>query len=174
MLDAFGGTAVGAVFLAEDRPVAAHVFGRRDLFAAALPDLLHGLGLEAGAPAPQRSTVDPRARALAWLREAARTGTGWSESHGAGFETTLVAARVLTLGHAVLDEQRTLVHAAFYVATGAPAAAQVVGPVGDTDENGRGARVRPTVAEERRRGRAPEAGKPGDRAPQKIEDVRDP
>jgi hypothetical protein len=167
-LDAYAGTAVGAVFLVEDRPVAAHVFGRHDLFVAALPDLVPGVAA-AARERPRRTGVDARAVALAWLRAAARNGTGWSESCGEGSETTVIDPRQRTAGHAVTDERGTLVHAAFHVAAAWPGSAPLVRrdpvPPVDPDETSRGASVRPTAAEQRRREREPE---PGGKAPDGV------
>jgi len=163
----FGGTAVGAVFLVNGRPVAAHVFARHDLFVDALPDLLLGLALavrdeELRSRRSQRKRLDvPDAlsRALDWLRELYRVKAVWGESYGAGFETVIVSPTGLTAGHAVVDQQRGLIHAAYYSLPYAPSPGSAMPvvpppvPPGNTDETPTGFRERKprqTVEEQRR------------------------
>lgn len=122
ILRGFGGTAVGAVFLVGDRPVAAHVFGRHDLFLAALPDLLTGFAVEIRddelrrpAAARRRPAASAaRSRALLWLRGIAQARAGWFESYGAGFETVVMSPTLPAIGHAVADQDHALLHAGFY------------------------------------------------------------
>jgi len=184
-LDAeFGGTAVGAVFLVGERPVAAHVFATHDLFASALPDLLAALAVTArdeeifvgGALALRREAVtgDARGRAIAWLRNVAGAPDAWRESYGAGFETVVVRERDWTIGHAIVDQRRVLVHAGFYVPdvwpqalAGAPPPggppAPPVSP-GEQVPGFRQRRPRPTVEDQRRDELNPNPG-PGGAAP---------
>jgi hypothetical protein len=166
-VEGFGGTVVGAVFLVGDRPVAAHVFARHDLFVAALPDLLLGVALAArdeeirnGRPQAGKAPVDARGRALGWLRGLLRTRAPWSESYGAGFETLVLPPSRSAVVHAVIDQQGRLVHAGFHAALALPAAgnAGTVAPLppdppGNPDETPTGfreRRPRPTVADQRR------------------------
>ena len=166
-----GGTAVGAVFLVGNRPVAAHVFARFDLFLDALPDLLRSLAVAVrdeeirvgpAAVRQQAAAADARGIALAWLREAMRVRAGWSESYGAGFETLTASPTQMTLGHAVVDQRRVLVHAGFYALqlwpqpqTGGPGTIpdDPPNPPGNPNETPTGfreRRPRPTVEDERR------------------------
>jgi len=139
--DALGGTAVGAVFLVGERPVAAHVFATHDLFMEALPDLLRGVAVTArdeelaadGPFALRRQAVmgDAEGRAVAWLRNVGCAPDAWSESYGAGFEAILVSEADLTVGHAVVDQRRTLIHAGFYVPDAWPQQAAGAPPPND-------------------------------------------
>ncbi len=119
------GTAVGAVFLVGDRPVAAHVFGRHDVFVAAMPDLLLGLAADAleeesrrPPAARQRPTAaEARRTALAWPRAITAPGVGhveYGETRGAELEVLVTAPMLRAIGHAVIDSQGTLFHAGFY------------------------------------------------------------
>jgi hypothetical protein len=161
------GTVVGAVFLVGDRPVAAHVFARHDLFMAALPDLLLGLAVAArdeeirhGRLAPRKPPVDAKGRALGWLRSLLRTKASWSESYGAGFETLAVMPSRSAVLHAVIDQKGALVHAGFLAALALPGAVNGrVAPLpppepptnpDETPTGFRERRPRPTVQDERR------------------------
>ncbi len=125
LADAAGGTAVGAVFLIGDRPVAAHVFRTHALFMAALPDLLHGVAVQArewevraGGPQALGQGLSRRSahgRAVAFLRRAIGVTGSWTESYGAGFEVIVRSAPQTVLGHAVVDPRRSVLHAAYYV-----------------------------------------------------------
>jgi hypothetical protein len=125
LADAAGGTAVGAVFLIADRPVAAHVFRTHTLFLAALPDLIHGVAVQAreweiragGASALAREMAlgSAHGRAVAFLREAMKAKGDWTESYGSGFEVLSRSARQTAVGHAVVDHRHTVLHAAYYV-----------------------------------------------------------
>jgi len=188
----FGSTAVGAVLLVGERPVAAHVFATHDLFIAALPDLLQGLavaardeeifGSKAFALRRQAVESDAKGRAIAWLRHVARAPEAWRESYGAGFETVVVRESVWTIGHAVVDQRRALVHAGFYVPdvwpqalAGAPPPGQPpdLPPVNPDEEppGFRERRARPTLEDQRRGELNPNSGpadggaQPGGRTP---------
>jgi len=139
LADAAGGTAVGAVFLIADRPVAAHVFRTHTLFLAALPDLIHGVAVQAreweiragGAKALARGVAigSAHSRAVAFLREAIKPKGDWTESYGSGFEILSRSARLTAVGHAVVDHRHTVLHAAYYVLGEYwPGAAQRPGP----------------------------------------------
>ncbi len=177
-LRGFGGTAVGAVFLVGDRPVAAHVFARHDLFLAALDGLLDGIAVavrdeelrhgRAAAAQRQLPAADTKSRALAWLRAAVRTEAVYCESYGAGFETLVVNRAQAFVVHAVVDQQRALIHAGFYAIPVLPSAdGETVGPLPpprppeDPDETPTGfreRRPRPTVEDERRDDQNPNPG----------------
>jgi hypothetical protein len=171
-MEGLGGTAVGAVFLVRGRPLEAHVFGRHDIFLAALPDLLLGLALSArdeelsnGRPQPGEPAVDARGRAVGWLRAMLRAETPWSESYGAGFEALVLVQSLSAAFHAVVDSQGALVHAGFHAAPPIPAARDPAprppsGPPGNPDETpaARGRQARPTVEDERRAGMKPDPG----------------
>jgi hypothetical protein len=122
-------TAVGAVFLLGGRPVAAHVFATHELFAKALPDLLMGLAIQARevqlryGPAPATAyaqlskvaaTADERANAVSWLRNLLVARGRQSESYGEGSEQLILSARSRTVGHAILDHRRVVIHIGYY------------------------------------------------------------
>lgn len=123
--DAAAGTAVGAVFLIAERPVTAHVFRTHALFLAALPDLLHGVAVQArewevraGGPQALARDVSRRSahgRAVAFLRQAIRAKGSWTESYGAGFEVIVRSPPQTVVGHAVVDHRRSVLHVAYYV-----------------------------------------------------------
>jgi hypothetical protein len=125
LADAAGGTAVGAVFLIANRPVAAHVFRSHVLFLAALPDLLAGVATQAReweivaggakALAQRASAASETGRAVAFLRRAIRVQGLWTESYGAGFEVVVHSAPQTVVGHAVVDHRHEVLHAAYYV-----------------------------------------------------------
>lgn len=125
LADATGGTAVGAVFLIGDRPVAAHVFRTHALFLASLPDLLRGVAVQAreweiraGGPQAVAGGLSRRSahgRAVAFLRRVIGVTGSWTESYGAGFEVIVRSAPQTVVGHAVVDHRRSVLHAAYYV-----------------------------------------------------------
>jgi len=172
-----GGTAVGAIFLVGDRPLAAHVFARHDLFVEALPDLLLGLAvavrdaeLREGRALKRRLTApDARSRAVAWLRGISGVDPKWCESYGAGFEAVTMSADRMAVGHAVVDPQRSLIHAGFFAVIAFPSPAALASstppdPPSNPDETAPGVRERkprPTFEDERRNARSPRPGAPG-------------
>ncbi|MHC4957858.1 MAG: hypothetical protein ACYTGN_05735 [Planctomycetota bacterium] len=121
-------TVVGAVFLVAGRPVATHVFGTNELFAAALPELLWGVAVQArvelGRYGPSGAAFnrltrlaqasDERSHALASLRAALDAKTRWSESYGEGFESIAMLPSQRSVSHAVLDHRRRVVHFGLY------------------------------------------------------------
>jgi len=122
-------TAIGAVFLLGGRPVAAHLFATHELFAKALPDLLMGLAIQARelqlryGPAAvtayaQLSKVaasaDEQANAVSWLRNLVPVRGRQSESYGEGSEQLILSARSRTVGHAILDHRRVVIHIGYY------------------------------------------------------------
>lgn len=181
---AFGRTAVGAVFLIGGRPVAAHAFSTNDLFVQSMSDLLLGLAIQARqeqygfsmAPAivdaqlTRRAEVaDERARALAYLRRSFAVKSIWRESSGEGHEMLLHDVGSRTVGHAVLDRQRTVAHFGLYAlgplwpgataaAPGAPKGPSSPGDgPGGTSPAAIDRKQRPSIAEERQRERKPRA-----------------
>ncbi|MHC4549691.1 MAG: ARPP-1 family domain-containing protein [Planctomycetota bacterium] len=173
LADEAGGTAVGAVFLVANRPVAAHVFCTHDLFLAALPDLLHGVAvqareweLRAGGGKALRVGAAPgpaRGRAVAFLRRLLDTAGEWRESYGAGFEVVIRSAPEKVVGHAVVDHRRAVLHAAYY-ALGRhwPGAAAQRPKPGRPDDGGSETppgvvdrKPRPSLSERRERDRKP-------------------
>jgi len=121
-------TLVGAVFLIGNRPAAAHVFATRELFAAALPDLLAGIAgqarlaeIDAGGRAPVALRAvkgDARGRALAFLRGMLGRAGEWSESYGQGFEILVRNARDGVIGHGLVTHRHRVVHVAFLMLGG--------------------------------------------------------
>jgi len=178
------GTVVGAVFFVGDEPVAAHVFAGHELFWAALPDLLQGVTAQARAEearlgGPNELLLAAKlgshaGRALALLRNFANVEGEWSESYGAGFEVTLMNESEGVVGHAVVDHSRTVLHAGLYPlgwwwpagANARPAGGRAPEPPRrppdqGNDETAPGVierKARPSVSEQRERGRKPEAG----------------
>jgi hypothetical protein len=117
---AYADTAVGAVFLIGNRPVAAHVFATHELYRGALPDLLHGLCVQAQEVAqfgrdPVMEEFDARGRAVAFLRNVIRVPGTLGESYGEGFETLSLNEADAVVGHAIIDHRHVVRHAAFYV-----------------------------------------------------------
>jgi hypothetical protein len=170
---------VGLVLVVGDRPVAARIFARHDLFEEALPDILLGFAVAVSdVESPQGDAghlvpAEARGRAIGWLRSVARTRAPWGESFGAGFETVFTCSAPSAAVHGVADQQRSLVHAGFYALP--PAAQQGQGGPGgpsepptppdkpdETPTGFRERRPRPTVEDERRSGLNPNPGPHGD------------
>ena len=181
-------TVVGAVFLIGGEVAGVQIYSTHDLFTAALPGLLSGIAVQGvsremesgrvGSDSWRRlralaSLVDGRGRALAYLRGILKAEGEWTESYGEGFEVVFRDQRSRSVGHAVLDHRRRVVHAAFLdvrrywrdpgqVARGTPSQPPRPPQVGGSEISpGRVDRkARPTVAEARARPR-----RPGPRAP---------
>jgi len=164
VLDDFAGTAVGAVFLIGNRPVAAHVFGRHDHFRAAFPGLARAVYIQArqaervGDGAAIRSATrkgDPIPPALAFLRSMLRRKGATSDSYDKGREVTFRDPLARAVGHAVLGPEGELVHLGAYAVgglwpaeNGAPGAAGGGAAGVPGAEPGRPDRRRPTPSEE--------------------------
>ncbi|MHC4341837.1 MAG: hypothetical protein ACYSX0_16690 [Planctomycetota bacterium] len=174
-------TAVGAVFLLGGRPVAAHLFATHRLFAKALPDLLMGFAIQARdlhlryGPTPATAyaqlskvaaSADEQAKAVNWLRGLIAARGRQSESYGEGSEQLILSDKSRTVGHAVLDHRRVVIHLGYYALgshwPGArpngdlPPRPGRPGPGGSEASPGEiDRKARPSLAEARQRARRP-------------------
>jgi hypothetical protein len=179
MLDAKHVTMVGAVFLVAGEVVGAHAFSTRGMFVESLFPLLRGLSIQAatrdlgvgriGSDRWRRLRTlnvmtDSRARAVAFLRGVAQAESRWGESYGEGFEVLIQAAEQRSVGHAVVDHRRRVVHLAYYALGAAfndgPAGTVLRPPVGRPNQGGSEAppgqidrKARPSLEEARTRPR---------------------